>query len=235
MGPKLERKYPLGKGAGVVEIEGVLSSEFCSSLVSNLTEDFGNLFFQGGTLGGINTQIKLCSDSEFLNPKYYNEETTNNLYDYSHAQHEIVTKMHEALSSYIQDYPQLWNMPSSSMTGIRIQRYEKNKGYYREHSDGLPWDFFYPAPQNSMRVLAFVIYLNTVEHGGGTKFPMHDYTSEAIEGKFLMFPTSWTYPHMGLVPHSSDKWIISSFVYTSPIEEFEISNTLDSPVYGEKE
>jgi hypothetical protein len=235
MGRGLERKYPLGKASGVVEIEGVLSSEFCSSLVLSLTEDFDNLFFQGGTLGGLNTQVKLCHDSEFLNPNYYNAEKTNNLFQYSHAEHEILTRMHESLSAYIQDYPQLWNMPSSFFTGIRIQRYKKNQGYYREHSDGMPWDFFYPQPNNRMRVLAFVMYLNTVEHGGGTRFPMHDYTSDAVEGKFLMFPTSWTYPHMGLVPHSSDKWIISSFVYTSPVEDFETNNTLDSPLYSQEQ
>ena len=225
--------FPLGKSSGVAEIHNALPLDFCTNLVSMLTEDFDNLFFQGGTIGGLNTHMKLCKDSEFLNPAFYNPEKTRYMYEYSGAEGTILQTMHESLSAYIQEFPQLWNMPNSFFTGIRIQRYQKNLGYYREHSDGMPWDFFYPEPNNRMRVLAFVIYLNTVEVGGGTRFPMHDYDSNAVAGKVLLFPTSWMYPHMGLVPHSSDKWIISSFVYTTPIDEYSAYSNLDSSKYTE--
>ena len=65
------------------------------------------------------------------------------------------------------------------------------------------------------RVLAILVYLNTITDGGGTNFGIHDYSVEAEIGKIVVFPTNWTHPHMGLVPYSSDKWIISSFVTTN--------------------
>ena len=88
-----------------------------------------------------------------------------------------------------------------------MQHYEKNIGYYREHIDGgiVP-------RTTSTRILGAIIYLNTVDVGGGTYFREHDIIVPAKIGSVSLFPAHWTHPHQGMVPISNDKWIISSFI-----------------------
>ena len=60
------------------------------------------------------------------------------------------------------------------------------------------------------------MYLNTVPKGGGTNFPLHDVTIDAVCGRISFFPANFTHPHAGLMPLSSPKYIISTFCYTLP-------------------
>ena len=62
------------------------------------------------------------------------------------------------------------------------------------------------------RVLAFVVYINTVHEGGETYFRYQDISVKPIEGHVVVFPTNWTHPHQAMVPRSNDKLIISSFI-----------------------
>jgi hypothetical protein len=102
-----------------------------------------------------------------------------------------------------------WSEPYSidNDSGYQIQRYHRCSGYYSEHIDGAPF-FSYSAN----RMLGVIVYLNNVELGGGTHFPMHQLEISAVAGRVAMFPAYWTHPHSGLMPYSSDKWIISTFV-----------------------
>jgi hypothetical protein len=57
-----------------------------------------------------------------------------------------------------------------------------------------------------------VIYLNDVEYGGETNFPLHEVAVTPKAGRIVFFPATWTHLHESRVPISSDKWIISSFI-----------------------
>jgi hypothetical protein len=57
-----------------------------------------------------------------------------------------------------------------------------------------------------------VIYLNDVEYGGETNFPLHEIAVTPKAGRIVFFPATWTHLHESRVPISSDKWIISSFI-----------------------
>jgi hypothetical protein len=59
------------------------------------------------------------------------------------------------------------------------------------------------------------MYLNTIERGGETFFPLHDLKIKATAGTISLFPAAWTHPHTSCVPISSDKWIVSSFILSS--------------------
>lgn len=223
--------FPLGKYSYIAEYKEALDAERCESLVSNLLEDFLNVgfFTQGPTIGGVNTSIKRCMDTGLMDPNIYTVDSTKYYHQYAAASEYLYSRIWSCINDYIQTFPQFWSVPNLDITGLRIQRYFKNDGFYREHVDGLPWD--YPRPdgnrKNHTRVLAVLVYLNTVTDGGGTSFRIHDCSIDAEIGKIVLFPTSWTHPHMGLVPYSSDKWIISCFVTTNL--DFE-ENTDDTPV-----
>lgn len=218
--------YPIGKASGIAVYENVFSQSFLDNLLFALSEDFQTLFAPGPTLGGVDPFIKLCSDTNFMHPDAYQPSMRNfDLYleSHRHIRHQIWS----CIVHYVQEYRHLQGAPNMDITGSRIQRYSRNAGYYREHCDGHPW---IPATaRHPHRILAVVAYLNTVTDGGGTIFPSHDYTSEAIAGRVVVFPTTWLYPHIGAVPLSGDKWIISSFVTTRWDETYSYPFELNPP------
>ena len=68
--------------------------------------------------------------------------------------------------------------------------------------------------QSSKRFLAFFWYLNDVELGGETFF---SHTSiQPKKGRLVIFPPFWMFPHMGAVPISDEKFLMSSYLnYTA--------------------
>lgn len=65
---------------------------------------------------------------------------------------------------------------------------------------------------HSQRVLAWMIYLNTIENNGGTYFPQQEFTADATEGDLLIWPAGWTHSHYGIKAEASEKYIISGWV-----------------------
>lgn len=212
MGHETVARFPLGKEGFIAEYDNAINSSVCGDLISHLSEDFQKVFTPGPTIGGINLAVKNCMDTSFMDPELYNNELMPHLHIYQDFQSHITSSIWTCLTDYIQHYSTLWSAPNVTTTGQRIQRYYKNYGYYREHCDGMPWDSISDKQEGKIRILAIVAYLNTVEDGGGTSFPLHNYTASAEVGKVVIFPTTWMFPHRGDVPYSNDKWIISSFV-----------------------
>lgn len=88
---------------------------------------------------------------------------------------------------------------------LQIQKYKQNQGKYNYHND-------FAIKNDKMRVITFIWYLNTVIEGGETTFN-GDYSINPEVGKLVLFPATWTYPHCGKMPISSDKYIITGWVY----------------------
>ncbi len=67
------------------------------------------------------------------------------------------------------------------------------------------------------RFLSFFWYLNDVEKGGTTTFLYKEDdvvgSVEAKQGRCLVFPPTWTYPHKGDAPMSSPKYIVGSYLH----------------------
>jgi Rps23 Pro-64 3,4-dihydroxylase Tpa1-like proline 4-hydroxylase len=79
-------------------------------------------------------------------------------------------------------------------TGYHIQKYEPG-GFYQEHHD-----FFADLEKGIIRIVTFIIYLNTVpeEKGGRTLFSFP--TNCAIsptQGTCMFFPATWDFLHQG--------------------------------------
>lgn len=90
-------------------------------------------------------------------------------------------------------------------TGYQLQRYEPGEGFFAPHIDAGSLD-------SALRIGAAVIYFNTVDEGGGTRFPDWDETVDAVEGRILWFPAGWTHVHQGLIPLTGRKYIASTFM-----------------------
>jgi hypothetical protein len=66
------------------------------------------------------------------------------------------------------------------------------------------------------RFMTAILYLNAPE-GGETVFPSLDISIAPEPGKLIAFPPLWLFPHAGLAPKSSPKYILHTYLcYPSP-------------------
>jgi len=91
---------------------------------------------------------------------------------------------------------------------FQIQKYEKNVGKYIYHQD-----FSVDYSNKKYRVITYLWYLNDVIEGGETEFN-GEINIKPTAGKLVLFPASWTFPHMGKMPISNDKYIITGWLYS---------------------
>lgn len=201
-----------GKGTAIASIDDAISQENCCFLIDACKEHYLKVFTPGPTIGGVNTSIKSSMDfglSEEADDIYKTGDTK-----FKDSTMFVISGLETAMALYIEAFQELQHSTRLTSTGFRLQHYPKKSGYYRRHHDGAPWD---PDPINS-RVLGVVIYLNTVQRGGGTYFPEQNCQIDAVVGRVGIFPSNWTHPHAGMVPISEDKWIISTFIIADRIE-----------------
>jgi len=64
----------------------------------------------------------------------------------------------------------------------------------------------------SNRYLVFLWYLNNVPGGGQTVFPDQRLAVSPEQGRLLVFPPYWMFPHAGEPPVGGDKFILSTYL-----------------------
>jgi len=80
--------------------------------------------------------------------------------------------------------------PFSVQEKYALLRYEPGQAYHRVHADTSPLS------QRTMgRHLTFVLFLNTVKQGGELEFPQQDIRVSPVEGRAVIFPSTWVYAH----------------------------------------
>ena len=176
--------------------------------------------YQGVTYQGLNKNIKDTEDLIIPNipeksgldkwnkiHKFLEKELAKNIKEYVKMLDNNVNMNHEKENTTL--LYNTFNSDKLTNENFMIQRYTKQKGRYIYHNDFLSnWE------QKKYRVVTFLWYLNTVEEGGETEFwGTHKIKPEA--GKLLLFPASWTFPHRGKMPISSDKYIITGWLYSN--------------------
>lgn len=89
-------------------------------------------------------------------------------------------------------------------TTFNLQRYEPGEAFYGWHCEraGL---------QASSRLLVWMVYLNTINDGGGTQFYHQSYTEKPEQGKLLIWPVDWMYLHRGISSPTETKYIFTGW------------------------
>jgi hypothetical protein len=201
--------FPAGRQAAIAYVDGVFDEGFCTNLIKHCEEN-SHYSKIGRTMGGTDLRIKVSTDWN-LNVEANSPSEKELEFD-----RRIFEQIWKVVNLYKETFPVL-RMPDNfdtcmvSDTGYQVQRYKQNSGFYNEHIDGSPW-----ISGSTTRTLGLILYLNTVQEGGGTNFPFHQTTVDAVAGRVAVFPAYWTHPHEGLMPLSSDKWIVSSFIRCVP-------------------
>ena len=96
---------------------------------------------------------------------------------------------------------------------LQIQKYTpEDKGYPAVHTES--------GPEFINRFLAVILYLNTVEDGGETVFPLAGHAVAPEVGRLAIWPSSIPFYHCGMKSHS-DKYIVTTW--------FEFAPSVDLP------
>jgi hypothetical protein len=192
----------------IFEIDNALSDEMCDNII-HLYELNYKLHRDGQIFAGVNKNVKNTRD--MLIPK--NNDIWKNI------EKTLYVSLHEGLNKYLDsiqkdEYSIGKNTPFKMFAGFEltidyfmIQKYEKNDGKYIYHND-----YRCDISNSKYRVITYIFYLNDVIEGGETEFwATHRITPK--KGKVVFFPSTWSYPHCGKMPISSDKYIITGWFY----------------------
>jgi hypothetical protein len=99
---------------------------------------------------------------------------------------------------------------------FNLQRYAPGEGYFSWHCD---WTTSDEATEPIRRVLAWILYLNTVPDGG-TEFHWQDHHVEAIKGTLAIFPASLSHLHRGRISQSHTKTIATGWINVGSLDAY---------------
>jgi hypothetical protein len=191
--------------------ENSLSIELCDDLINMFEEETEK--YEGITLNGIDKNVKDTTD--FVIPKnnqiwnkintLLDKEIQNNIKIYLDIINDNVDYQNTDQNT-CNKYKNFENTKFLHKNYM-IQRYLKGKGKYIYHND-----FQINTENNSYRAITYLWYLNDVEEGGETVF-FGNVKIQPKKGTLIFFPASWCYPHTGKMPISSNKYIITGWLY----------------------
>ena len=189
-----------------------LSPEVCCDLIELFENEERK--YDGVTHGGVQKNIKDTKD--FIIPenepkwyKYYqlfHNELTRNLQLYLNKLNKNDSfKNENQNTTSVYKY---FENTTISQSIFMIQRYIMNEGRYVYHND-----FSIDLKNKKNRVITYLWYLNDVLEGGETDFPDLNLKVKPETGKLVLFPATWDFPHCGKMPISSNKYIVTGWLY----------------------
>ena len=108
-------------------------------------------------------------------------------------------------SLYVEKYPNVNLMQSWDVDdAYNIQKYNPGEGYHALHCENA-------GGSDIMRVMAWMIYLNTVTDKGGTYFSSYNRTIKPKEGRLVIWPAYFTHYHRGVVSKTQTKYIATGW------------------------
>jgi hypothetical protein len=117
----------------------------------------------------------------------------------------ILSKVWECYLEYVSHYEILKKYDSNRIVSFKIQKTVEEEGYHVWHSENM-------SVNCSRRLLAWAVYLNTVNQGGETEFLHQRLRVEAITGRVVMWPATFTHVHRGNPPLSGEKYLLTGWI-----------------------
>ena len=115
----------------------------------------------------------------------------------------LVPTLVKRLTEYKKKFPFLNELSTWDLVkDINIQKFNgEDDGYFIKHceADG----------RYSNRMLVWMIYLNNAKCGTRFYHPRRDV--KAKEGRLVIWPADWTYPHSGITPNKGEKYLMTGW------------------------
>jgi len=178
-----------------------ISEKVCDYLINVFENDASHLVRKGVTLSGpsdakITLDLKLTIEINKYDDYIFTELNSN------------VNTYFQTLNANYESF--IIPLKNIKDTGYQMQKYISNVGVYKYHHDS---HYAKDEPTTQTRILTFIWYLNTVNEGGETEFFNGRIKIKPEKGKLLLFPSTWTFMHKGNTPISSNKYIVTGWLY----------------------
>jgi hypothetical protein len=188
-----------------------ICDDLCDEIISKFEDDPNK--YQGLTVGGVQKDTKDTIDFRIPTncEKWYKinkcllKVLTQNIDEYIDTLSNC-ENYKKTSQLFKRDYSPI-NKKNIIFYHFLVQRYLKNEGRYVYHDDS-----YINIEENEYRIMTYLFYLNDVEEGGETVF-WNDHKIKPEKGKLILFPACWTFPHCGRMPISSNKYIITGWIY----------------------
>ena len=113
----------------------------------------------------------------------------------------------KCVTKFKKKYPEIdrnlqkWSLNSK----ICLMKYKPNQHYHHVHceNDG---PIGYPK-----RLFGWMIFLNNIKKGGGTRFIFQKKTIKPVEGDFYIWPAYWSHFHKGVNAPKETKYILTGW------------------------
>lgn len=155
------------------------------------------------------------------NPKYHEHHNTdgynftqlnitrhNQIHSGCKAAHDILIQATLNAVKLYKQVPESSFWPDkTALEEFRIKKYLPNTNdRFEDHIDA--GDLI-----TSKRYLVFFWYLNDVIEGGETYFPSLNLSIKPKQGRILIFPPTWMFPHRANKPISNEKYMVGSYLH----------------------
>ena len=87
----------------------------------------------------------------------------------------------------------------------KLQESKPGQGYHA-------WHYEAENPMSSLRMFAFILYLNDIEQGGETEFLYQKKRVKPVKNRFLLWPAYFTHTHRGNPPLAETKYILTGHI-----------------------
>ena len=177
--------------------DNALSPELCKEIINYFEECPDNLKHQGQIYGEDHHDIKVDKD--------YKDSTDiwMNFHNWTEPDKIIASTLLTYIGKYREKYKEIDNVATWELAELyNLQRYKPGQGYHNPHCENMDGP--------SVRILAWMFYLNTVTDNGGTHFTNWDITTDAVEGRLVIWPAYWTHTHHGVMSETQTKYIATA-------------------------
>jgi len=182
---------------------GIYDNVFGPDYCKNVIEHFQYVKAMGHTISRENHQAQT---HEIDDLQYYTHEE----FDVgirvrnSEVNNTFFAGMDACLKEYAKKYSAIRIGQELRMFANKIQETKIGGGFHAWHAERTRSD-------NDHRVLAVMMYLNDVKHGGETEFLYQHKRVQAKQGRALIWPAGFTHTHRGNPPLSNTKYIMTSW------------------------
>jgi Rps23 Pro-64 3,4-dihydroxylase Tpa1-like proline 4-hydroxylase len=189
----------------IFEFENIIPGDICKEIIQKFDSDDRKK--PGEMSRGVDKSVK---DSIDIYSYFYEDwhPLCKNIIQY------VVHGMHYYIDHLNRNGLNKNNVVSQIMEGTNIYFPQIQKtsegGFYDWHMDS-----------RDDRMLTYICYLNDVEEGsGGTTDFCNGRSIIPREGKFLIFPSSWSFVHSGIKLKKGFKYIATGYIHRQGIKSF---------------
>jgi hypothetical protein len=181
--------------SGIEEYPNIFEKEYCEEIIKH---------------------FNVMAQREVVRPNHGEASSDDRVvFDWAHTQNQyhydfglcdyFYKQMHEVYTTqYIEKYTMLKQSEQHSPKGMSVQRTRPHQGYHAWHAEASD-------QSSSTRVVNYMLYLNDVDEGGETEFLYQGKKIAPEQGKVVIFPCGFTFPHRGNPIYKGEKYIITGW------------------------